>query len=128
MADQAYRTVRHVLIVEDDDSIAQALEYIMAQTGLTHDRVASGAAALPRIRDTQPDLVVLDVMLPEVSGYDICADVRRDPGLRAVKILMMTARGSSVERQKGLAMGADGFIRKPFALDELRREVLRLLA
>jgi DNA-binding response OmpR family regulator len=119
--------MRHVLIVEDDDSIAQALEYVMSQSGLTHERIASGAQAMPRIRATQPDLVLLDVMLPEISGYDICRDVRGDPGLRAVKILLMTASGSEQERHKGIALGADGFIHKPFGLKDLRSEVDRLL-
>jgi two-component system, OmpR family, phosphate regulon response regulator PhoB len=127
MPDPAPRTLRHVLIVEDDDSIAQALEYVMARAGLMHERIASGAQAMPRIRATRPDLVLLDVMLPEVSGYDICRDVRGDPGLQAVKILLMTASGSARERQKGMALGADGFLHKPFALQDLRREVGRLL-
>jgi two-component system, OmpR family, phosphate regulon response regulator PhoB len=128
MAQAAHPAARHVLIVEDDDHIAQAIGYIMSRSGLTHDRVATGGLAMARIRETQPDLVLLDVMLPGVSGYDICRDVRGDPALEAVKILLMTARGSSAERQKGFAMGADGFVFKPFGLDELRREVTRLLA
>ena len=68
------------------------------------------------------------VMLPEVSGYEICQNVRMDPALNDVKILMMTARGSAMERRKGLAMGADGFISKPFELKALRAEVRRILA
>ncbi len=127
MPDQAPRKPHHVLIVEDDDHIAQAIGYIMQRHGLTHDHVATGGRAMARIRDTHPDLVLLDVMLPEVSGYDICRDVRGDPALGSVKILMMTARGSALERQKGIALGADGFILKPFAVQELRREVARLL-
>ena len=99
----------------------------MTREGYAHDRVANGGEALPRIRDTHPDLVLLDVMLPEVSGYEICQGVRLDPDLADVKILMMTARGSAIERRKGLALGADGFISKPFELKELREEVKRLL-
>jgi two-component system, OmpR family, phosphate regulon response regulator PhoB len=91
------------------------------------DRIASGAGALERIRATLPDLVLLDVMLPEVSGYEICQSIRMDPALAHIKILMMTARGSALERRKGLALGADGFIAKPFELKELRAEVRRLL-
>jgi DNA-binding response OmpR family regulator len=80
-----------------------------------------------RIRALKPDLILLDVMLPEVSGYEICRTVRLDKTLGGVKILMMTARGSAAERRKGMAMGADGFISKPFELKELRDEVRRLL-
>ncbi len=119
---------RHrVLVVEDEDNIALALEFLMEREGYAHDRVADGAEALPRIRAIQPDLVLLDVMLPGASGYAICQDVRLDPALKDVKILMMTARGSSIEKRKGLAIGADGFITKPFELKALRDEVRRLL-
>jgi two-component system, OmpR family, phosphate regulon response regulator PhoB len=123
---QALRRHR-VLVVEDEDNIAIALDYLMTREGYDHDRVANGGEALGRIRDTHPDLVLLDVMLPEVSGYEICQGVRLDPSLSDVKILMMTARGSAIERKKGMALGADGFITKPFELKELRQEVRRLL-
>ena len=116
-----------VLVVEDEDNIALALDYLLTREGYTHDRVANGGAALAHIRDMRPDLVLLDVMLPEMSGYEICQAIRLDPDLAAIKILMMTARGSAIERKKGLALGADGFISKPFELSELRAEVRRLL-
>jgi DNA-binding response OmpR family regulator len=125
MADR--QSHRLVLIIEDDDNIATALEYIISREGVDQDRVANGADAMGRIRALKPDLILLDVMLPEVSGYEICRTVRLDKTLGGVKILMMTARGSAVERRKGMAMGADGFISKPFELKELRDEVRRLL-
>ncbi len=119
---------RHrILVVEDEDNIAIALDFLMTREGYEHSRIANGGEALARIRATHPDLVLLDVMLPEVSGYEICQDVRMDPTLKDVKVLMMTARGSAIERRKGLALGADGFITKPFELKELRDEVRRLL-
>jgi DNA-binding response OmpR family regulator len=116
-----------VLVVEDEDNIALALDYLMTHDGYEYDRVADGGHALDHIRRTHPDLVLLDVMLPQVSGYEICQGMRLDPSLAGIKILMMTARGSSIERKKGLALGADGFIAKPFELKELRQEVRRLL-
>jgi two-component system, OmpR family, phosphate regulon response regulator PhoB len=116
-----------ILVIEDEDNIALALDFLMTREGYVQDRIASGAGALERIRATLPDLVLLDVMLPEVSGYEICQSIRMDPALAHIKILMMTARGSALERRKGLAMGADGFIAKPFELKELRAEVRRLL-
>ena len=126
MADTKRR--HRVLVVEDEDNIALALDFLMTREGYDHSRVADGAEALPRIRATHPDLVLLDVMLPGASGYEICQGVRLDPNLADVKILMMTARGSTIERRKGLALGADGFISKPFELKDLRDEVRRLLA
>lgn len=119
---------RHrILVVEDEDNIAMALDFLITREGYVHDRVASGGDALRRIRATHPDLVLLDVMLPEVSGYEVCQSVRLDPSLSDVKILMMTARGSLVERQKSHALGADGFITKPFELKELRAQMRGLL-
>ena len=118
---------KRILVIEDEDNIALALDYLITREGYAQERMATGEGAVQRIRDTRPDLVLLDVMLPEVSGYEICQEVRMQPDLAAVKILMMTARGSAMERRKGLAMGADGFISKPFELKELREEVRRLL-
>ncbi|MFV0492456.1 MAG: response regulator transcription factor [Pseudorhodobacter sp.] len=123
--DDAHRY--RILVVEDEENIAVALHYLIMREGYGHDRIANGAAALERIRETRPDLVLLDVMLPEMSGYEICQSVRLDPALADVKILMMTARGSSIEQKKGLALGADGFISKPFELKTLRQEIRRLL-
>lgn len=119
---------RHILVVEDEDNIAIALDYLIRREGYAQTRTATGAGAVDLIRRLRPDLVLLDVMLPEVSGYEICQAVRQDPELAGVRILMMTARGSAIERRKGLAMGADGFISKPFELKELRAEVRRILA
>jgi DNA-binding response OmpR family regulator len=116
-----------VLVVEDEDNIAIALDYLITREGYACDRVASGGTALAHIRQTHPDLVLLDVMLPEVSGYEICQNVRLDPHLADVKILMMTARGSAIERRKGLALGADGFISKPVELEDLRNQVRKML-
>lgn len=116
-----------ILVIEDEDNIAVALDFLLTRDGHRHSRMATGAGAVARIRDTHPDLVLLDVMLPDVSGYQIVQDVRADPSLRDVRVLMMTARGSVVERRKGLALGADGFIAKPFELSELRAEMARLL-
>ncbi len=118
---------KHVLVIEDEDNIAIALDYLLGRAGYSHERLATGAGAMERIAQRRPDLVLLDVMLPDISGYEICQAVRMDPELADVKILMMTARGSAMERRKGLAMGADGFVSKPFELSELRAEVQRLL-
>lgn len=117
-----------IMVIEDEDNIALALDYLLTRDGHDHSRMASGAGAVEAIRANRPDLVLLDVMLPEVSGYQIVQEMRADPGLATTRVLMMTARGSVVERRKGLALGADGFIAKPFELSELRSEMARLLS
>ncbi len=117
-----------ILVVEDEDNIAIALNYLLTREGYSQTRIATGEGAADLIRSSKPDLVLLDVMLPAVSGYEICQSVRADPACKDVRILMMTARGSAMERRKGLAMGADGFISKPFELKELREAVRTILA
>lgn len=117
----------NILVIEDEDNIAIALDFLLTREGHNHSRLACGAAAIQNIRDSRPDLVLLDVMLPDVSGYQIVQDLRADPELRDIRVLLMTARGSVVERRKGLALGADGFIAKPFELSELRAEMARLM-
>ena len=116
-----------IMVIEDEDNIAAALDFLLTRDGHQHSRLATGAGAIDALRDARPDLVLLDVMLPEVSGYQIVQDLRADPSLRDVRVLMMTARGSVMERRKGLALGADGFIAKPFELAELRAEMARVL-
>ena len=121
-------TAPRVLIVEDEDNIALALSTVLGREGWELTRIEDGAAALEEIRTHRPDLVILDVMLPSVSGYEICQQIRLDPALAGTRILMMTARGNAMERRKGLALGADGFIAKPFDLRELMGQARALLA
>ena len=117
-----------IMVIEDEDNIAAALDFLLTRDGHQHSRLATGAGAIDALRAARPDLVLLDVMLPEVSGYQIVQDLRADPDLSKIRVLMMTARGSVVERRKGLMLGADGFIAKPFELAELRAEMARVLA
>jgi len=121
------REATRILVVEDDDHIAAALSYVIGREGLTCDRIGNGAEALAAIRRIRPDLVLLDIMLPDLSGYDVARAMRSDASLSAIKILMMTARGSAAERARAMAHGADGFVSKPFDLPGLRAELRRLL-
>lgn len=100
-----------------------ALQYVIEREGHRYFRIADGAEAEAAIREIRPDLILLDIMLPQVSGYDICQSVRQDPELSGVKILMMTARGSAAQRDRALSAGADGFFAKPFSLDDLREKM-----
>lgn len=118
---------KSVLIVEDEANIGIALEYLMRKEGYRLRRVGDGDAALAAVEADPPDLILLDVMLPTRSGYELCQTIRLNPALKATKILLMTAKGGRNEREKGLALGADGFIAKPFATEELRAQVHRLL-
>lgn len=117
-----------VLLVEDEDNIALALSHLIGRAGYRLRRVATGNAAIDALAEERPDLVVLDVMLPERSGYEICQMIRRDAALAGVKVLMITASGGDVERRKGLAVGADAFMTKPFATADLTAQINALLA
>jgi len=120
-------TQKSVLLVEDEDSIACALEFLIERAGYRLRRVSDGVAALEAIMAERPDLVLLDVMLPKRSGYEVCQSIRLDPKLTGVKILMMTAKGGEIERRKGLALGADEFVTKPFSTRDLKQRILYLL-
>jgi DNA-binding response OmpR family regulator len=117
-----------ILVVEDDDSIAAALEFALRRDGMDYDRAGEGAEALARAGARKPDLVLLDIMLPGLSGYEVCDRLRADPAMAGVRILMMTARGSAAEQRRAMEHGADGVIAKPFDLAALRAEVARLTA
>ncbi|GAA0287191.1 response regulator transcription factor [Rhodovulum strictum] len=116
-----------VMLAEDEDGIALALEYLIAREGYDTRRVADGNLVIEALEEAPPDLLVLDVMLPNRSGYEICQLIRRSEGLKDVKVLMMTARGGEVERRKGLALGADAFLTKPFATADLTAQIRALL-
>lgn len=117
-----------ILIIEDEGNIALALAHVMGREGWTVECAGDGDAGLAAVRAAPPDLVLLDVMLPGMSGYEICQAIRMEPDLAGVKILMMTARGNTMERRKGLALGADDFIAKPFDLSDLMERARGLLA
>jgi two-component system, OmpR family, phosphate regulon response regulator PhoB len=116
-----------ILLVEDEDNIAIAIELLLSREGYDILRVADGSQAIPNIRAQHPDLVILDVTLPGQSGYEVCQSMRLTQDLTTVPVLMMSARASQAEQRKGLAMGANAFLTKPFAMDDLRSSVAELI-
>jgi DNA-binding response OmpR family regulator len=116
-----------VLVVEDDRDIANLVRLYLEKGGFDVDVRASGREALNLITARCPDLLILDVMLPEVSGLDICRVVRADPKTAAVPIIMVTARSDESERIAGLELGADDYLAKPFSPGELVARVRALL-
>ena len=114
---------KKVLIVDDEANIVISLEFLMAQAGYTVDIARTGDEALVKIADFAPDLSLLDVMLPGMNGFDICQRIRQTPAWRHIKVVMLTAKGREVEITKGLALGADAYITKPFSTKALLAEV-----
>ncbi|MEM0923614.1 MAG: response regulator [Pseudomonadota bacterium] len=118
---------KSVLVVEDEDSIAMALEFLISRQGYDLTRVSTGPAAIEALSEGAHDLVVLDVMLPGCSGYEVCETIRKTASCAHVKVMMMTARGGAIEERKAKALGADAFIAKPFSHVELTDTVNRLI-
>jgi DNA-binding response OmpR family regulator len=118
---------QRVLIADDEPNIVVSLEFLMQQCGYDVRTAANGDDALKAAHEFRPHLLLLDVMMPMKNGYEVCQMVRDDPGLKTVKIVMLTAKGRELEVAKGLAIGADAYVTKPFATKELLATVKRLL-
>ena len=117
---------KSVLLVEDEDNIALAIEFLVSRQGYELKRVSSGEGAIASLQADQPDLVILDVMLPKGTGYEVCQFIRESEALRDTKILMISAAGE-MARRKGLALGADAFFVKPVDTRLLTQEMANLL-
>jgi len=117
-----------ILIVDDEPNIVLALEMLMKREGYEIQSVNNGEKAVEEAGQFRPDLILLDVMLPRMDGYEVCQRIRADASLPQVSIVMLTAKGREVEMEKGLALGADLYITKPFSTREVVRKVRELLA
>ena len=116
-----------ILIIEDDRDIVELVRYNLAQEGFQVMSVADGASGLAQVKKSPPDVLLLDLMLPKLSGLEICKEIRRDNSLNRLPILMVTARGEEADRVVGLEMGADDYVTKPFSPRELVARVKALL-
>jgi len=120
--------MKTILIADDEPNIVISLEFLLQQDGYRVEVARDGVEAMEAIAAHVPDLVLLDVMLPRLSGYDVCQRVRQNPAWREVKILMLTAKGREVEVAKGMALGADAYVTKPFSTQELLARIRDQLA
>ena len=116
-----------VLVVDDEPNILMSLEYLMKQAGYDVRIARDGEEAMLAVEDTPPDLMLLDVMMPKRDGFDVCQSIRGNGALDSVRIIMLTAKGRDIEREKGLALGADDYITKPFSTREVLAKVKDLL-
>ena len=119
---------KRVLVVDDEPNIRLSLEFLMRKAGYEVTGVEDGEAALAAVKAAAPDLMLLDVTLPKLNGYEVCEAVRANPEWKGVRILMLTARGREIEREKGLALGADDYVTKPFATKDVVERVQALLS
>lgn len=119
---------KKVLIADDEENIVTALEFLLQRRGYETRVAKNGDEALSEIERFAPDLVLLDVMMPCRSGYEVCQRVRGRPEWRHIRIIMLSAKGREVEVSKGVALGADLYITKPFSNTELVAKIEGLLA
>jgi two-component system, OmpR family, alkaline phosphatase synthesis response regulator PhoP len=119
--------MKRVLIADDEDNIVLSLEFLLRQLGCEVAVARDGEQALQRARAQPPDLILLDVMMPGLSGYDVCQQLRAEPRFAGTRIVMLTAKGREAEVARGRALGADDYIVKPFSTRELTARIRGLL-
>jgi DNA-binding response OmpR family regulator len=116
-----------ILIVDDEPNIVISLEYLMRREGFETAVAGDGEAALAALEKAPADLVILDVMLPRMNGFEVCRRIRADPRWRSLRILMLTAKGRDTEVEKGLGLGADAYVTKPFSTKDLVAQIRALV-
>lgn len=118
---------KKILIVDDEPNIVISLEYLMKKEGFDVAVATDGDAALASASTFRPDLVLLDVMMPKKSGFEVCEILRADPAFNDIKIVMLTAKGRDSEIAKGTGLGADAYITKPFSTKDLVARIRTML-
>ena len=118
---------KKILIADDEPNIVISLEFLMKQKGYVVRVVNDGEAALAAVAEFAPDLILLDVMMPRMSGYDLCQKLRENPAWQGIRVIMLSAKGRDVEVTKGMAVGADAYVTKPFSTKDLLARVREML-
>lgn len=116
-----------ILVVDDDAFIRRPLEFILREEGYRPDTAVDGEDCLEKVRDSPPDLIILDVMMPRRDGFDVCRHLKTDPELSAIPIILLSARGREHDRERGLSLGAADFMTKPYSPAELLGRIRELL-
>jgi DNA-binding response OmpR family regulator len=119
---------KKVLIADDEANIVTSLEFLLQHNGYQVQVARNGEEALQCVASFQPDLILLDVMMPLKSGYEVCQKVRENPAWQEIKIIMLSAKGRDIEVTKGLSLGANAYVTKPFSTKELIAQVRQMLA
>ncbi|WP_404413334.1 response regulator [Vreelandella aquamarina] len=117
----------NILVVDDEPNIVLSLEFLMEQAGYSVTTAENGEQALACVENATPDLILLDISLPGISGFDVLEQLRARQATEHLPIIMLTAHGREVEREKGMAMGADDYITKPFSTQSLVEKVRQLM-
>lgn len=118
---------KSILVVEDEPNIVLSLQFIMKKAGFEVRVARDGEEALAAVRSKTPDLILLDLMIPKRDGYDVCQTIRANPEWQDIYIIMLTAKGRDVDREKGISLGANDYVTKPFSTRDLTEKVKQIL-
>ncbi len=120
-------TQKKILIADDNENIREALTYLLEDEGYSLSIAKDGAETLTKVREEHPDILFLDIMMPEVNGYDVCRIIKNEPSLKNIYVIMLTAKGQVAEQERGRAVGADEYIVKPFSPMEILSKIKDIL-
>ncbi len=118
---------RKILVVDDEPNVIRSLTFVLEKEGYDVSSATNGEGAMAKIQESKPDLMFLDVMMPKKNGYEVCKEVKSNPSLSDIHIIMLTAKGQQADREKGLNAGADEFMTKPFSLKMIVGKVKKIL-
>lgn len=119
---------KKILIADDNENIREALTYLLEDEGYKLSLAKDGAETLRKVKEFRPDILFLDIMMPEINGYDVCRTIKTDPSLKNTYVIMLTAKGQVSEQERGKEVGADEYIVKPFSPMEILTKIKNILA
>jgi DNA-binding response OmpR family regulator len=117
-----------ILVIDDEPYILRSLSYLLTREGYRVETASNGEDGLARVRNLRPPLVFLDIMMPNMNGYEVCEQVKQDPTLDGTYVIMLSAKGQQIDRERGLLGGADEYMTKPFSPREVAQRVRTILA
>ena len=118
---------KRVLVVDDEPNILRTLTFVLKKEGYDVSSATNGEEAMAEVRSSKPDLIFLDIMMPKKNGYEVCQEIKGDSDLSDIHIIMLTAKGQDADREKGLSVGAEEFMTKPFSPIQVIGRVRELL-
>jgi len=118
---------KKILIADDNENIRDALTYLLEDEGYALSMAKDGSDALKKVREFHPDILFLDIMMPEMNGYEVCRVIKNDPKLKNIYVIMLTAKGQVAEQERGKEVGADEYIVKPFSPMEILSKIKNIL-
>lgn len=117
-----------IVVIDDEPYILRSLTYLLAREGYTVETASNGADGLTKVRELRPLVVFLDIMMPQMNGYEVCEQIKKDPELAGTYVIMLSAKGQQIDRERGLLGGADEYMTKPFSPREVAQRLRAVLA